>query len=159
MDITERIAQVADILIPPVDWDLAGEDQAIADADAERAHLLDRLRLQCDGDYAAAFFGPAPTTGDPRDPDEFDDDPVLVAARDLAHQINSLQATLRGLVAYARELAPPGTKYTLEQLATATQMSASGVRTMYDASTVAGVARDLRIGAVKRDADPDSRWR
>ena len=160
MDINEQIAQVADILAPAADWDLAGEDVLIAAADQARADWLEQLRLCCDGEYAAEFFGGTdPTTGEPYDPDTLSDDPVIVAVRKVSSEIISLQHTLRNLVAYARELSPPGKKYTLEQLATAAHMSVSGVRTMYDAGTVNSVARDLRLGAAKRDADIDSRWR
>jgi hypothetical protein len=53
-------------------------------------------------------------------------DPVLWALDRAAAQIQGLQELVYELVAYARELAPSGRKYTFEQLASAARMSVSG---------------------------------
>lgn len=83
---------------------------------------------------------------------------MIVALRDTATEIRSLQERQRELIAYAREFAPPGFGYTLEEVADAVGMSISGVRTTFNNITTGNVARKLDIGAHKRSAMKDPRW-
>ncbi len=163
MDITERIAQVADIRHPVDDWELGKlveplGSEAIAADEAQRSGWRDAL-------LHAYEWGlhPDPVTGEEVDPADLDgdltSDPVLVTIKHVSGDIAILQARLKALVAYAREFAPPGHKYTLEAIANAAGMSVSGVRTMYDTTTINSVSHELKVGAAKRGADIESRWR
>jgi hypothetical protein len=173
----EICAQIADIVHPVDDWELGklgatvGDDVAdewIAEADRKRADYIHRLMLRCDGDTRREDMGyvePA-DPDDPEDPFHLDGpdtdhhlpDPLTVALRDTADEIRILQARQRELIAYAREFAPPGYRYTLETIADAVDMSISGVRTSFHNNITSNVARTLDIGAHKRRAMQDPRW-
>ncbi len=172
-DIAEISAQIADIVHPVDDWELGqqsdmGGDELIAQADQQRADYIHRLMLSCDGDARREEIGYA-EPADPDDPeapfhgegpgaDRHLPDPLIVALRDVATKIRTMQAQQRELIAYAREFAPPGYGYTLEEVADAVGMSISGVRTTFTATTTGNVARKLDIGAHKRNAMKDPRW-
>lgn len=142
MDRGELCAQISDILVPVEDFELAinGDDESIALDEEKRAERLGLL-LSLDEDW-----GPA-------------GDPVLVALDRAAAKIEELQGVIYELIAYARELAPEGRKYTFEQLAAAARMSKSGVRSSYAVGDVAAAAQKLSLGARKRDGEQDPRWR
>lgn len=172
-DIAEISAQIADIVHPVEDWELGkqsdmGGDELIARADHDRADYIRRLMLRCDGGTRREEIGYV----EPADPDDPSDpfhgegpeadhhlpDPLMVALRDIATEIRTLQSQQRELIAYARKFAPPGYGYTLEEIADAVGMSISGVRTAFNSATTASVARLLDIGAHKRGAMRDPRW-
>lgn len=142
MDRGELCAQISDILVPVDDFELAINhgDEAIDQAEEQRAEQLQRL-LARDEDW-----GPA-------------GDPVLVALDRTAAKIEELQGVIYELIAYARELAPEGSKYTFEQLAAAARMSTSGVRSSYAVGDVSAAATKLALGAHKRGGEQDPRWR
>lgn len=145
MDREERCAQVADLVVPVDDHELgkqgAWADELISAADHERDIYM-RWLLR----YDDASDGP------------WKGDPVLEALDRIAAQIQGLQELVYELVAYARELPPPGRKYTLEQLAVAARMSVSGVRSCYTVGDISTAAGKLVIGAGKRGARRDRRW-
>lgn len=172
-DTAEICAQIADIVHPVDDWELGkqrdmGGDELIAQADRERADYIHRLMLRCDGDTRREETGYVEPVDpdDPLDPfhgegpedDHFLPDPLMEALRDIATKIRTLQAQQRELIAYARQFAPPGYAYTLEEIAGAVGMSFSGVRTTFNDTTTGEVARRLDIGAHKRGAMKDPRW-
>ncbi|OKH80185.1 hypothetical protein EB73_34035 [Mycobacterium sp. SWH-M3] len=174
-DNAEICAQIADIVHPVEDWELGDiEGDALitrADqerADQERADYIRRLMLRCDGDTRRKEIGYVEPVDpdDPLDPfygegpeaDHQLPDPLIEALRGIATKIRTLQARQRELIAYAREFAPPGYWYTLEEIAEAVGMSFSGVRTTFNDTTTANVARSLEIGAHKRGAMKDPRW-
>lgn len=144
MDRGEGCAQVADLVVPVDDWELSKQDlgeEWIAEADQERDDYLGwllRFEDESDGPWGG--------------------DPVLGALDRAAAQIQGLQELVYELVAYARELAPSGRKYTFEQLASAARMSASGVRSCYTVGDVSSAAAKLVIGAGKRGVSGDRRW-
>lgn len=147
MDGREHCAQVADLVVPVDDWELGKQefgDELIAQADQEREDYLQRLAERCHADDECG--GP------------WDGDPILIALEQTAIQIQSLQKLIYELVAYAREIPPPGRKYTLEQLAAAARMSVSGVRSCYTVGDISSAAGKLVIGAGKRGAPADRRW-
>lgn len=145
MDRQERCAQVADLVVPVDDWEIgkqgAWAEELIAEADQERDDFL-RFLLRFDDESEGPWDG----------------DPVLGALDRAAAQIQGLQELVYELVAYARELPPPGHKYTFEQLAAAARMSVSGVRSCYTVGDVSSAAAKLVIGAGKRGALGDRRW-
>lgn len=63
--------------------------------------------------------------------DTGEDDPLIAQLSMLRHQRDQLDQNMRLLVTYMREKVTPR-PYTLQQIATATGMSISGVRTFYD---------------------------
>lgn len=147
MERIERCAQVADLVVPVDDHELGKQefgDEFIAEADQEREDYLQRLADRCHADDE--WGGP------------WDGDPILIALKQTATQIQSLQSLIYELVAYAREIPPPGRKYTFEQLATAARMSVSGVRSCYTVGDISSAARKLVIGAGKRGVPADRRW-
>lgn len=77
--------------------------------------------------------------------DSGDIDPLLAALGDVSYTINRKEHARRLLLAYARQFVP-GRSYTLEALAEATGMSASGIRTAYKQSDVDYVAELIRVG-------------
>ncbi len=167
-------AQIADIVHPVDPWgyrkfDAATAEQSLAEDAQERAEYLHQLMLQCDGDTRreeSGYIESEVNHDDPEDPHYWETpdldnrlcDPLIAALRDLTGQINTLLARQRELIAYGREFAPPGHRYTLEDLAKTVGMSVSGVRTSYDQDTVLSVARSLELGAEKRGALLDPRW-
>lgn len=142
MDRGELCAQISDILVPVEDFELAinGDDESIELDDEKRAERLGLL-LSLEEDW-----GPA-------------GDPVLVALDRAAAKVEELQGVIYELIAYARELAPDGRKYTFEQLAAAARMSTSGVRSSYAVGDVSTAAQKLALGAHKRGGEQDPRWR
>lgn len=146
MDRQEHCAQVADLAVPVDDRELGkqdhhGAEERIAEADQKRDDYL-RWLLRFDDESDGPWGG----------------DPVLWALDRTAAQIQDLQELIYELVAYARELPPPGSKYTFEQLATAARMSVSGVRSSYTVGDISSTAAKLVIGAGKRGAPADRRW-
>ncbi|EIU51642.1 hypothetical protein MA6G0728R_5383 [Mycobacteroides abscessus 6G-0728-R] len=148
MERKEYCAQVADLVVPVDDWELGKQsdcgDELIAQADEEREDYLQRLADRCEADDEWA--GP------------WNGDPILIALEQTAVQIQGLQNLVYELIAYAREIPPPGRKYTFEQLAAAARMSVSGVRSCYTVGDISSAARKLVIGAGKRGASADRRW-
>jgi hypothetical protein len=71
-------------------------------------------------------------------------DPVLSTIAGLRAQQRAADAAIRRLLAYAREFNRPA-PYRLADLATAAEMSISGVRTAYTDRDVAAVSRSVRI--------------
>ena len=71
-------------------------------------------------------------------------DPVLSTIAGLRAQQRAADAAIRRLLAYAREFNRPA-PYRLADLATAAEMSISGVRTAYTDRDVATVSRNVRI--------------
>lgn len=147
MDRRERCAQVSDLVVPVDDHELGklgerGED-LIAESDQHREEYLQwLLRFDDDTELTGPWAG----------------DPVLGALDRAAAQIQGLQNLMRELVAYAREMPPPGHKYTFEQLAAAARMSVSGVRSCYTVGDISSAAGKLVVGASKRGALDDRRW-
>ena len=172
----EIYSQIADIVHSVDDWEIHKEhftnpewaEEDIAVADWLRAEYRWNLMLKCDGDTRREHIGyvEPEDPDDPEDPFYYDgpdrdhllNDPLVFALRVIAGQIRALQARQRELIAFGREFAPPGHKYTLEQLASAAGMSVSGVRTSYNKGTIDYVAKLLELGADKRDAMCDPRW-
>lgn len=147
MEGDERRAQVADLVVPVDDHELGKQefgDEFIAQADQEREEYLQRLADRCHADDECG--GP------------WDGDPILIALEQTAIQIQGLQRLIYELVAYAREIPPPGRKYTFEQLARAARMSVSGVRSCYTVGDISSAAGKLVIGAGKRGVPADRRW-
>lgn len=147
MERQEHCARVADLVIPVDDHELGQQEsgeELIAEADNERADYLQWLLRFDDGDDEL---------GEP-----WDGDPVLIALDRASRQVHSLQKLIYELVAYAREMPPPGSKYTFEQLAAAARMSVSGVRSCYTVGDISTAAGKLVIGANKRGAPADRRW-
>lgn len=166
----EVYRQLADLVHPVEDHDIRQihflpheheiAEAEIAEADARRDAFVEQIRGACDRRDRDAVFGTPgvdEVSGD-EDPD-FEIDPVDFALWTVAGEIRVLQARLYELIAYARELSPPGRSYSLARIAAAAGMSPSGVRTSYTATTTDAAAHNLRIGAAKRDGDPDPRWR
>lgn len=87
-----------------------------------RALVAERLRATAD---AAGFYG---------------HDPLLTTLAGLRRQRNDLDAAIRRLLAYGREFTRPR-PYRLADLADASGLSISGVRTAYDADEVQQVAQ------------------
>lgn len=147
VDRREHCARVADLVIPADDHELGKQEwgeNLIAETDHERADYLQWLLLFDDSDDEL---------GEP-----WDGDPVLIALDRAAGQVQNLQKLIYELIAYARELPPPGRKYTFEQLASAARMSVSGVRSCYTVGDISAAAGKLVIGANKRGALADRRW-
>lgn len=163
----ELYRQLADLVHPVEDHDVreihsspAEHEAEIAAVDARREEFVERIRDACDRRHREEMFGPPgvdEVTGE-EDPD-FVVDPIDFAVWTVAGEIRVLQARLYELIAYARELSPPGRSYPLARVAAAAGMSPSGVRTSYTDVTTANAMRNLRIGAAKRDGDRDPRWR
>lgn len=161
----EMCAQIADIVHPVADWEIRqpkdvapeGEVENEPDpvADAKRAQYLDHLLIACDAETRA---GGARGFAENAKPAKLSD-PLLLAVQDVAGHMRVLQDTLYQLIAYARELSPPGRKYTLKALAEAAGMSTSGIGTCYNEATTARAAENLQFGAIKRDGADDPRWR
>lgn len=77
--------------------------------------------------------------------DSGDTDPLLASLGDVSYTINRQEHAKRLLLAYARQFVP-GRGYTLEALAEATGMSASGIRTAYKQADIEYVAGLIRVG-------------
>ncbi len=98
--------------------------------------------------------------------EEADGDPVLSTLAGLRRRQVEIEATIRALLAYAREYAHPR-PYTLVDLADAAGMSFSGVRTAYHDEEVAEVAartglrprRRAQPGGATRPSKPADRAR
>ncbi len=82
-------------------------------------------------------------------------DPVLSTLAGLRRQQVETEATIRALLAYAREYAHPR-PYTLVDLADAAGMSFSGVRTAYHDDEVAEVAARTGVRPPRRRRGPDT---
>ncbi|MCV7286120.1 hypothetical protein H7J87_12355 [Mycolicibacterium wolinskyi] len=146
MDRRELCARVADLAVPVDDHELGKQELGealIAEADQERADYLEWLLLFDDDDEQG---------------EAWDGDPVLLALDRASRQINWLQNLIYRLVAYAREIPPPGHTYTLEQLAAAARMSVSGVRSCYTVGDIDAAAENLVTGSNKRGAPADRAW-
>lgn len=142
MDREGICAQVADILVPVADFELEiNRDHEALDSDEALRAEKRRWLLSLREDWGAAG------------------DPVLVALDRTAAKIEELQGVVYELIAYARELAPEGHKYTFDELAAAARMSKSGVRSCYAVGDVSAAATKLALGAGKRGDDQDPRWR
>jgi hypothetical protein len=110
-DIFTDIAAIQYPMPPPLEDPQYDEyDLAVAEVDAERAEAAERLRLAWDEDDA---------------------DPLLTALAEARRARERVDAVIRQLVAYGREFVQPR-PYTLADLAEATGMSISGIRTGYD---------------------------
>ncbi|OMC51911.1 hypothetical protein A5742_17385 [Mycolicibacterium fortuitum] len=147
MDRREHCARVADLVIPVEDHELGKQELGealIAETDQQRADYLQWLLRFDDSDDELK--------------EPWDGDPVLCALDRAAGQVQSLQRLIYELIAYAREMPPPGRKYTFEQLAVAARMSVSGVRSCYTVGDISAAAGKLVIGANKRGAPADRRW-
>ena len=84
--------------------------------------------------------------------DEAGADPVLSTLAGLRRKQVEIEATVRALLAYAREYAHPR-PYTLVDLAEAAGMSFSGVRTAYHEEEVAEVAARTGLRRPRRPSD------
>jgi hypothetical protein len=82
-------------------------------------------------------------------------DPVLSTLAGLRRRQVEIEATVRALLAYAREYAHPR-PYTLVDLADAAGMSFSGVRTAYHDAEVAEVAARTGMRPPRRRREPDT---
>jgi hypothetical protein len=82
-------------------------------------------------------------------------DPVLSTLAGLRRRQVEIEATIRALLAYAREYAHPR-PYTLVDLADAAGMSFSGVRTAYHDDEVAEVAVRTGMRPPRRRREPDT---
>ena len=104
--------------------DLAGQDEDARDAilggaEVERAELADHLRLAWENG---------------------DEDPLLSCLAGARERMLAAERDLRLLLAYGREFASPR-PYRLEDLARASAMSISGIRTAYDDDEVEEIAK------------------
>jgi hypothetical protein len=84
-------------------------------------------------------------------------DPLLTTLAGLRRQRHDLDAAMRRLLAYGREFTRPR-PYKLADLADASGMSISGVRTAYDADEIAQVAdaTGLKPAASRSSTDPST---
>lgn len=105
----------------PVERTAADTSGGIGSSGDARALVAERLRATAE---AAGFYG---------------HDPLLTTLAGLRRQRNDLDAAIRRLLAYGREFTRPR-PYRLADLADASGLSISGVRTAYDADEVQQVA-------------------
>lgn len=114
----------------------ASPPAASADSSGEaRALVAERLRATAE---TAGFYG---------------HDPLLTTLAGLRRQRHDLDAAMRRLLAYGREFTRPR-PYRLADLADASGMSISGVRTAYDAHEIQQVAQATGL---RPPADQDHR--
>ena len=126
VDLCDHVAGVLHPLPDPAAAPSEALDAAVEDVVARREETAAGLRAAWDAGI-----------------DEWaDTDPVLASLRRLRAEQRAAESAIRRLLAYAREYNRP-TPYKLSDLATAAEMSISGVRTAYTDRDTDSVARAL----------------
>jgi hypothetical protein len=130
-DLCDHVAALLHPLPRPPRRPGDANDEAREQAEQERQETAEQLRLAWD---------------------EAGADPVLCTLAGLRRKQVEIEATIRSLLAYAREYAHPR-PYTLVDLAEAAGMSFSGVRTAYHDEEVAEVADRTGLRRPRRPSD------